>query len=292
MFSKNILGVKVDFGMNMSQVIDIIDTQLLKEIGNHYICTTNPEFIMEAQKDDLFKKIINNADLSVPDGVGVIYAKDYLEKINNYSRNLIFPIKCFLAGLIVGARGGQYKERITGVDLTYKMCELASKKGYSVFFLGSKPKTDVIKSKGIVDSDTVSDVSSCLKNIYPNLNVIGASTYFNRDEVDDEKTIKYVKRCMVSQGIEKLDMLFVAYGHPYQEKWILRNSYKIPAKLSVGVGGTFDYIVGYSNLPDEKYTKRNLDWLYRLIKQPWRTKRILNAFPKFALKVYIKSIKK
>ncbi|MFH1899091.1 MAG: WecB/TagA/CpsF family glycosyltransferase [Patescibacteria group bacterium] len=291
MFSKEILGVRVDFGMDMDQVLDVVENKLLKEEGTHYICTTNPEFIIEAQKNEHFKKIINESDLSVPDGVGVIYAKDYLEKVSPYKRDILFPIKSFLAGLMLGAKGGQHKERITGVDLTYKLCDLASKKGYSVFFLGSRPGKGTIKEATSSDKNNMSDVSDYLSKLYPNLNVVGGASQFNRTEEDDDITIKYVKECMNRKGIGGLDILFVAYGHPYQEAWITRNSSKIPAKVSIGVGGTFDYIVGYSNPAPEKYVKRNLGWLYRLFKQPWRIKRILNAFPRFPVKVFLSSLK-
>lgn len=291
MFSKEILGVRVDFGMDMGQVLDVVENKLLKEEGAHYICTTNPEFIIEAQKNESFKRIINKSDLSVPDGVGVIYAKDYLEKVKTYKRDFLFPVKSFFAGLTLGVKGSQFKERITGVDLTYRLCDLASKKGYSVFFLGSKLGRDLIKESNSSDKNNMSDVSDYLKNLYPNLNVIGVASQFNRIEEDDDKTIKYVEECMSKKGVGSLDIVFVAYGHPYQEEWIARNSNKIPAKVSIGVGGTFDYIVGYNNLPPEKYVKRNLGWLYRLFRQPWRVKRILNAFPKFPVKVFLSSLK-
>jgi N-acetylglucosaminyldiphosphoundecaprenol N-acetyl-beta-D-mannosaminyltransferase len=291
MFSKEILGVRVDFGMTMDQVLNVVETKLLKEEGTHYICTTNPEFIIEAQKNKSFKSIINKSDLSVPDGVGVIYAKDYLDKISTYKRDIFFPIKCLLTGLIIGVKGGQYKEGITGVDLTYRLCDLAARKGYSVFLLGSKPGKQVIKRSNLIDRDDTHDISDQLKKQYPGIKVVGEATHFSKECKDDDSTIKYVKECMVQQSVYSVDILLVAYGHPYQEEWITRNSSKIPVRLSVGVGGTFDYIVGHSNLAPEKYVKRNLSWFYRLYKQPWRIKRIFNAFPIFPLKIFFQSLK-
>jgi N-acetylglucosaminyldiphosphoundecaprenol N-acetyl-beta-D-mannosaminyltransferase len=291
MFSKEILGVRVDFGMTMDQVLNVVETKLLKEEGTHYICTTNPEFIIEAQKNESFKKIINESDLSVPDGVGVIYAKDYLDKICSYKRDIFFPVRCLLAGLSIGVKGGQFKESITGVDLTYKLCDLAARKSYSVFLLGSKPGKEAIKQPNLIDMDDIPDISDYLKKLYPGLKVLGLATQFSRESKDDDNTIKYVKECMTQQSVSSIDILLVAYGHPSQEEWIARNSSKIPVRLSVGVGGTFDYIAGHSNLAPEKYVKRNLSWLYRLYKQPWRIKRVLNAYPIFPLKVFIQSLK-
>ena len=72
MISKKILGVRIDFGLNMEKALDIIENKLLKDGENHIVCTTNPEFVVDAQEDSEFKKIINDSSLSVPDGVGVI----------------------------------------------------------------------------------------------------------------------------------------------------------------------------------------------------------------------------
>ena len=108
--------------------------------------------------------------------------------------------------------------------------------------------------------------------------------------VYSDNRIDYIKKVMVEKGINKIDFLFVAYNHLHQEKWIMRNKDKIPAKVSIGCGGTFDFIVGNCSLPPDIYAKYNLGWLYRLIKQPWRIKRIIKAFPIFPMKVYVDSI--
>jgi N-acetylglucosaminyldiphosphoundecaprenol N-acetyl-beta-D-mannosaminyltransferase len=110
-------------------------------------------------------------------------------------------------------------------------------------------------------------------------------------EKDDEDTIDYIKKCMNDKNVRSIDFLFVCYGHPGQEKWITRNSHLIPAHVSIGTGGTFDNIVGSIVLPPASFSSRNLGWLYRLIKQPWRIKRIFTAFPTFPLKVYTQSLK-
>jgi len=297
MVSREILGVRVDFGMSMNDVLDVIENKFLKDGKNHYICTTNPEFVMDAQKDPQFKKIINESDLSVPDGAGVIYARNYLEGIKNIKRDFLFPIKVFFYGIYTGVLSSLRKDRvveskITGVDLTYKICEISSKKNYNVFFLGGKAKDTLGKHINQNDKDMANESALQMKKTYPSLKVIGATSKYNREEKDDSETIDYIKKCMSEKGVDHLDFLLVAYGHGYQEKWIVRNSYKIPAKVSIGLGGTFDYIVGQVKLPPEMYVKRNLGWIYRLIKQPWRIKRIIKAFPHFPLKIFITSLSK
>jgi len=295
MISRKILGVRVDFGLNMEKALDIIENNLLKDGKNHIVCTTNPEFVVDAQEDADFKKIINDSSLSVPDGIGVVLAKNYLSAVANLKRNFLFPGRAFLKGVGVGILSFIHKdevkeERISGVDLTYEICNLSSKKGYSIFFLGGRAKNAVGNFIDEGDKDMSNKAADIMREKYPGVNIVGATSSFSRGSEDDEKTVDYIKKVMAEKGINKIDFLFVAYNHLHQEKWIMRNKDKIPAKVSIGCGGTFDFIVGNCSLPPDIYAKYNLGWLYRLIKQPWRIKRIIKAFPIFPMKVYVYSI--
>ncbi|MCD6284133.1 glycosyltransferase, partial [bacterium] len=97
MFS--LLGVKID-NLSLKEVLKRVE-DFMKSEKQHYIVTVNPEFLVLAQKDKEFKKILNQADLSVPDGIGIVFAS--LLKRNNL-----------------------IKSRVTGVDLFEKICYLAS----------------------------------------------------------------------------------------------------------------------------------------------------------------------
>lgn len=296
MESKKILDVRIDFGISVEDAVDIMEKDFLNDEKNHVVCTTNPEFVVDAQKDEEFKDIINNSSLSTPDGVGVIYAKDYLDKIAKFRTCFLFPIRAFMYGLWLGLltfirKNKKSNERVTGVDLTYKICERSAKKGYSIFFLGGRAKNALGNFTSEVDNDMSTAAANVIKNKYPGVNIVGSTSQFSREPKDDEKTIEYIKKCMEEKDIQRIDFLFVAYNHMNQEKWIMRNKDKIPAKVSMGCGGTFDYIVGNYSLPPTFYIKKDLGWLYRLIKQPWRFKRIIKAFPIFPMKIFLRSIK-
>jgi len=76
----------------------------------------------------------------------------------------------------------------------------------------------------------------------------------------------------------KPKILFVAFGHVKQEKWIFYHLDQLPSvKLAIGVGGAFDYISGNVRRAPEFMRRIGLEWLFRLIQQPSRWKRILNA---------------
>ena len=127
-----ILGIKVD-DLNKTNVLKTIKYFLFSQY-QHYICTINPEFIMEAQKDGFFKYILNLADLSTADGTGIVFA-----------------------GKIFGT---PIKEKITGVDLTYEICKICEKTKRSVFLLGGK-------------NNTAEKTAQELKKLYPKLKIAG-----------------------------------------------------------------------------------------------------------------------
>ena len=71
------------------------------------------------------------------------------------------------------------------------------------------------------------------------------------------------------------DVLLVAYGAPWQEKWIWANKDQIQTKVVMGVGGAFDYLTGRAKMPPEWVNKWGLEWLWRLLHEPWRWRRQL-----------------
>ena len=87
MTEKYILGVKVNFGLNYDGVLEQVE-KYLHDGKCHHICTTNPDCIMYAQKDEEFMKIINAADLSVPEGVGVFFAASKASALSPLSLRL------------------------------------------------------------------------------------------------------------------------------------------------------------------------------------------------------------
>lgn len=288
---EKILGVNVDFGLTCDSVIEIIEKRLKDDLPPTYICTTNPEFILLANKHEDFKDIINNAFLSVPDGSGVLMAKKYVDTVSQLKKNFI---RYFFEGLKIGFTSlmdpVSLEETVTGVDLTEKLCKLSHEKKYSIFFLGGWPKDRLGRTlNDQIDIATLA--SDKIREKYPNVQIIGSTSQFSKNEYDDEQTINFIHNCMNKHNINKLDLIFVAYNQYTQEKWLKRNIDKIPVKIGVGIGRTFDYLSGYSSKPPLLAYKYHISWLFSVIQHPWKLKRILNAFPLFPIKVYLKSLK-
>lgn len=214
---KTILGVKID-DVSLDQAIKIVYGWLEKP-GKHYIVTINPEFLMTAQQDNIFKEILKKADLGIPDGVGLKLSGD---------------IVC----------------NTPGIDLMESLIKLAEEKGFTIGLLGGR---------GGVANKT----ADCLKKKYPKLTV---------SFISEEPAV-----------IHNTDILFVAFGHPKQEYWIAENLEKIPVKVAMGVGGAFDYLSGKVRRAPIWVRSMELEWLFRLIIQPWRIKRQLALFKFFVL---------
>ncbi len=96
---------------------------------------------------------------------------------------------------------------------------------------------------------------------------------------DTEKVIADINRV-------KPDLLLVGLGAPRQEQWISQNKERIDAKVFAGIGGSFDGMAGVVKRAPDIFIRLNLEWFYRLLKQPTRFKRMLKL-PLFLIKVII-----
>jgi len=169
-------------------------------------------------------------------------------------------------GVVWGSRilGHPLPERIPGVDVVDRVCALAAEDGLRVFLLGAAP--------GIAE-----EAAKRLQRRYPRLIIAGTFAGSPKPE-DDEAICEIVKKT-------RPEILFVAYGAPNQDLWIARNHPRLPALVAMGVGGTFDFIVGKSVRAPKVLRSLGLEWLHRLIREPRRWKRML-ALPRFAFAVF------
>jgi N-acetylglucosaminyldiphosphoundecaprenol N-acetyl-beta-D-mannosaminyltransferase len=77
----------------------------------------------------------------------------------------------------------------------------------------------------------------------------------------------------------------VAYGAPQQDKWIARNRARLGVPVSIGVGGSFDFVAEEARRAPVWIQRLGLEWLHRVGRQPWRARRILTAVVLFPLAV-------
>lgn len=168
-------------------------------------------------------------------------------------------------GVVYGAKiiGEPVPERVPGFELCLGLLERMGSFGGSVFMLGSKPGVAEAAAKKLVQK-------------YPGLKIAGTHDgYFKED--DEAEIIEQI-------NTSGADFLMVCLGAPKQEKWIHKYKDTLKVKLCIGAGGSLDVIAGNVKRAPKIFIKLNLEWFYRLCKQPSRIGRFA-ALPKFILTV-------
>ncbi len=165
------------------------------------------------------------------------------------------------AGVMLAARllGRPLRQRVTGSDGIYHLAAHCARRGYRPFFLGAAP--------GVAET-----VARRLCALNPALEVAG--TYAGSPRPEDEAEV--IGRVRAAAP----DLLFVAYGVPAEEKWIARHRERLGVPVMIGVGGTFDFVAGVTRRAPPWMRRVGLEWLYRLLREPWRWRRQL-ALPRF-----------
>ena len=233
--SCHILGVRIDdvtFEETIATIQNYIQTG-----GFHQIVTVNPEFVMAAQTNEEFRDTINHSDLSLPDGIGIWWA----------SRRMGTPVR----------------QRVPGVDLVWRLAQLAHESGCRIFLLGAMP--------GVAER-----AAGKMTRAFPCAQFVG--TFSGSPHSDQAEDI------LARVHAARPHILLVAFGAPTQDLWIARYAGQLAVPVCVGVGGSFDYIAGEQPMAPPFLRKVGLEWMFRLLTQPWRWRRML-ALPRFAWQV-------
>ena len=253
-----IAEVPID-NLNYEEVLERIDG-FIKNDRKVYIVTANPEMVLNASQDEDFLEVLRGAELITPDGIGILWAANYLGKPlpkKTISRYLQLYKSLFSVLFLPKRLRNPLKERVTGTDLFKKIIELSEKKAWRIFLLGA--------SQGIAKK-----VIQKFSKTYPDVKFVGSFSG-SPDATDEEEICEHINKA-------KPDILFVAYGSPEQEFWIHRNLFKLnTVKVAIGVGGAFDFHAGKIKRAPKWMQKVGLEWFFRLIRQPKRIFRIWNA---------------
>lgn len=174
-------------------------------------------------------------------------------------------------GILAAARllGHPLRERVTGSDGIYRISERAALAGWRIFLLGAAP--------GVAEQ-----AAAILTQRYPGLTVCGT---FSGSPADAEWPDIHARLAAAQP-----DVLLVAYGHPKQDLWIDKHRHELPSTVSIGVGGAFDFVAGVSVRAPVWMQRLGLEWLHRLIREPWRWRRMA-TLPLFALLVLRQKLK-
>lgn len=179
----------------------------------------------------------------------ILHATDQTRNIIN--RNIGY---CDGIGAVMALNKRGYKDvaKIPGCELWLKIISALYKEGKSFYLVGGKP--EVIEA-------TVAK----LKDEFVGINISNYRDGYIKS--DDEKLL-----LIENIANRKPDVVFVAMGSPKQELLMEEMSQKHQA-IYQGLGGSFDVYTGTVERAPEWWVKHNLEWAYRLIKQPSRIKR-------------------
>lgn len=252
------------------EVLDNIRLFLSSSQG-HRIVTLNSEMAVKSEADEEFRDVINSADLSVPDGMGILCAASFLKRKRNrfFSDCVSMLLTPFYAILSPGKITEVLPEKISGIDLIHAICASDFSKGKKIYLVGAR--SGVAKKAGAV-----------LKEKYPQIEIVGAEEGISKN-FSGEENEKLVGRI----NSQAPDIIFVALGAPRQEKWISENLKKLPSvRLAMGVGGSFDVISGNIRRAPGFFQAHNLEWFWRLLLEPKRLRRIYNASFKFCWLIF------
>lgn len=150
--------------------------------------------------------------------------------------------------------------RVPGSELMPNLCARAAAEGYGVFLFGARPEVN-------------DEAAAELVQRFPKLKIAGRQHGY----VEDKDMPALIQRINDSGA----RLLFVALGSPRQEAWMHQHAPALRVKVAQGVGGTFDVIAGRVNRAPPLFLKLNLEWLYRLLREPRRVWR-QRALVKFA----------
>lgn len=164
-------------------------------------------------------------------------------------------------GVVYGAKilGTPLKGRAAGYDIACKLLEKGAKEGFGFYLFGSREEVCTLAKEN-------------LEKKYPGIRIVGTQNGFFKEPVG-EKIAKV-----------QPDVLFVCLGAKKQEQWIYDNKHLFSGTTFLGIGGSMDVFAGVVKRAPKFFIKLNLEWFYRLIKQPSRFIRML-ALPRFLWRV-------
>lgn len=235
------------FSESKKELLDLMHLGVKREKSLLKVATPNPEQVVQSQQDGQFLKHLQQFDLLLPDGQGLIWASQFLT-----GRGAEAPLK----------------KRITGREVVADLLQFAKQEHKKVLVIGGRDyhggEIDGVKVIAAQSVDTFDDA-------YP---IYWTAGY---DSVRAEKPAEEEALTAIIQQL-KPDMVFVAFGAPFQEAWVINHQElleKAGVSLAMVVGGSFDYLLGKVPQVPWFVEKVGLEWFFRLLSQPWRWKRQL-----------------
>ena len=226
-------------------------------LGYKVFNETKENFLREIDKRDKTIVISGNPEI-LYNGL----ENEKLNKLFNGKDSIIIPdgVGTVLAAKMVK---NPVKEKIAGIEVMKAIIEKCEKEGKGIYLLGAEEEILKLCKENI-------------KKTFPNIKIVGSHNgFFDLNNCDD-----------IIEDIKKSNPwgLFIAMGCPRQGNFIVNYIDELNGNFYMPVGGSFDVFAGKVNRAPKWMLSLGLEWLYRVLKEPWRIKR-LGVIPKFLLRV-------
>lgn len=208
--------------LTMDDTVRLIDRRIQnRQQTQHVVINAGKVVLMNS--DSELRDIVNACPIINADGQSIVWASAFL--------------------------GHRLPERVTGIDLMYRLLELSVQKGYRVYLFGAK-------------EEVVAATKLRFEEKYPGLQIAGyRNGYFTDDDQAD---------IVADMRAANADILLIAFSSPKKELWVRDHIDEIAIPFVMGVGGSFDIVAGVTRRAPLWMQKTGLEWLYRFIQEPRR----------------------
>ncbi len=257
-----VLGVPVDdltLDEAVERVMDMVAASR-RDGRPRQVATVNVDFLVNAlawrpnyTRHPELLDILRRADMVTADGMPIVWASRL--------------------------QGAPLRERVAGSDMVPRLAEEATRRNLSLYFLGGR--------EGI--GKQAADI---LIERFPGLRIVGIESPYVHVE-GEELAFSEEEDAAVVEDINRsgADILLLALGNPKQEIWFHRNRDRLKAPVSIGVGGTFEFIAGTVTRAPVWMQKTGLEWVYRITQDPRRLlKRYVIGLFKFSFMISLSTL--
>ncbi|MDM8538099.1 WecB/TagA/CpsF family glycosyltransferase [Desulfobacterales bacterium HSG17] len=245
-----ILGIPID-NVTMDEAIDRIFLMIrtyADDLRPRLVATVNVDFLTNSlswfagqPRHPELLRILRRADMVTADGMPLLWISRII--------------------------GKSLKERVTGADLAPRLAKEAARRGKSIYFLGGA-------------GDAGEKAAQILHQKFPDLTIAGLDAPFVYVSGERLESAYEADTPIVEQiNNSKADILLVAFGNPKQEVWFARNRERLQVPITIGIGGTFEFITQQVRRAPLWMQKAGLEWVFRISQDPKRLwKRYLLGF--------------
>jgi N-acetylglucosaminyldiphosphoundecaprenol N-acetyl-beta-D-mannosaminyltransferase len=268
----DLLGVEVDAITNQD-AITYICTRAAPGQPACYVIKPYVEFLDRAYRNEPLLDLLNNAELSLPDGVALVWAAAYLYAgQRSFWR---FWSTLFQIVLAPNQLRWPLPDRTAGVTFTWPLLEAAQSQNIRVYLIGKET------------GSAIAHVADTITKRLPQLHIAGTQT-----GVDTDSPYRHVSQAWLERTAEAIrharaDIVLIGMGFPLQDTVSAYLAAHLDHGVFIGEGGTFDYdsFGGVRHKAPAWIQRSGLEWAWRLVLEPRRLIRQL-AVPRFIWRIW------